>query len=379
MTRGNRLQSSSKPSAAERAAQSARDKLAAKNRAEMLQVAALRSIPKGAPRKKTEMFTRGALRTNQFAPRGHGYYDAFAQSPDSAVVSATTGPATVITGYSSDTIAGGPVVTGNYPLGDTGITAPYSGNAVLIAFNPGSSDNRVAEAYRVVADAVTGALSVAVQAIHASQFSELGPTITSTYHDVADLDGDHGVQDHRPTRRVESIPLRGSLRIRNMTEALSVGGAVRALRYNGGVQLNDDGSGNHEPADQTSVRGFVDLCALIRDAPRTRVFNGQELREAHQSNTYPADFVRSMKFETDRSFREELRTPSYCTLFVLIDDFAASNNLTNNTYEVTVKVHRAARFSMGSLLGGMARSLAVRPLHDHSTKEEQKHPLYLTA
>lgn len=377
MNRGSKPQISSKPSAAERAAQSARDK--AKHRAEMMQVAALRSIPKGAPRKKTEIFTRGALRTPQFAPRGHGYYDAFVQSPDSAVVSATTGPATVITGYSSDTIVGGAVVTGTYAIAGSPISAPYSGNAILIAFNPGSSDNRVAEVFRVVADPVSGALSLSVQSVFCSQFNELGPTRTEGKYDIQEHDGNPDALNLLPTRRVESIPLRGSLRIRNLTEALSVGGAVRALRYNGGVNINDDVSGPSDPPWENSVRGFVDLCAMIRDAPRTKVFNGQELRDAHQSNTYPADFVRSMRFESDRSFREELRAPSYCTLFVLIDDFASSTNLTNNTYEITVKVQRAARFAMGSLLGGMARTLSVRPLHGEHAKEEQKHPLYLTS
>lgn len=364
---------SSPPSAAQRNAQSARDKSAHQAALRAMRATAnLQSIPRGPPQKKESLFTRGALKTPQFAPRGHGYYDAFVQKPDSVVVSATTGPATVISGYSSDTIAGSGSVTGTYTLAG-GLSGTYTGNATLVVFNPGSSDNVLGKAYKVVT-ASGGTVAMQVTPITASQFDELGPTRDHSTLDAAHHDADTAVDNLNPTRRVESIPLRGSLRIRNITEALSVGGTVRALRYNGGLQMNTDAT----PFGTPDVQGFLTVCSMVRDSHRTKIFNGEELRAAHQSNTYPADFVRSMAFENDTTFAETMARPSYCSLLILIDDFTASNTLTNNSYEVSVMVQRAARFGMGTLLGGMARALPVRPTHEHAAAAEATDPLIIT-
>lgn len=374
--RGGARQASSRPSAAERAAQSARDK--ALHLQALRAGASLKSIPKGNPQKKQDLFTRGALRTPQFAPRGHGYYDAFAMTPDSACVSATTGPATVISGYSSDTIAGGPNVSGNYAVAGTGgtLSTSHTGNAILILFNPGSSNDVIAKVMSLTAG-TGGNLEVITRHIAASQFAELGPVQASATTDANHVDGDPATADTRPTRRVESIPLRGSVRIRNVTEALSVGGTVRALRYNGGITLASDEPGGGDALAPDPAM-FLQLCAMIRDSPRTRIYNGDELRRSHQSNTYPSDFVRSMAFEQDTSFDEAVRRPGYCTLMILVDDFTASNTLTNNSYELTFMVQRAARFGMGTILGGMARTLRVRPLHAEHAADEARPPLMLT-
>ena len=117
-----------------RLAYSTRDLTAAMTLASRIQ-----SIPKGNARKKVDLFTSGALKSMQFAPRGHGYYDAFVQTPDSAVMAVSVGPCAVIKGRSSDVIAGGP------PISNT----EYSGNSTLIFFNPGSSDNVIAHVYSI--------------------------------------------------------------------------------------------------------------------------------------------------------------------------------------------------------------------------------------
>lgn len=132
------------------------------------------------------------------------------------------------------------------------------------------------------------------------------------------------------------------------------------------------------PFGTPDVQGFLTVCSMVRDSHRTKIFNGEELRAAHQSNTYPADFVRSMAFENDTTFAETMARPSYCSLLILIDDFTASNTLTNNSYEVSVMVQRAARFGMGTLLGGMARALPVRPTHEHAAAAEATDPLIIT-
>lgn len=364
------------PSLQERQAQSLRDKQAHSMR---LRAAAIASIPKGPPKKKQELFTQGALKSFQFAPRGHGYYDAFVQKPETASVSATTGPATVITGYSSDTITALAPVTGNYTIaGSGGLTTSHTGNATLILFNPGASGDVVGEIISLQSDA-NNTLSAHSREIRCAQFSAIGNSTLT--HDGADFhwrDANGAVLDNRPTRQVEQIPLRGSLRIRNITEALSVGGVVRMLRYNGGFHLNAQQTGpaaNHSPPDDPAgvldPEAVLNLCSMIRDAPRTRVFSGHELEEMHQSNTYPADFVRSMAFESTKHFRQTVSAPSYCTLMILVDDFVSSSSLVNNSYEVNVMVQRAARFGFGTLLGGMARELRVKP-HDKAQDDHMQ-------
>jgi len=371
MAPGRRLQSSSKPpgpSLQDRQAQSARDKKAHQLR---LAAASIASIPKGPALKKHQLFAQGALKSFQFAPRGHGYYDAFVQKPDTACVTATTGPATVITGYSSDTISAADPVTGTYPSTTNGITVPleHTGSATLVIFNPGSSGHVVGEILSLGLSS-SGDLEVRSKEIKCSQFTGIGnATGGHSHHDLPIRDPDVNTLDTDPTRQVEQIPLRGSLRIRNITESLSVGGVVRMLRYNGGFHLmpqystaaGDQYSRADNPQQPASPDTFLRLCAMVRDAPRTKVFSGHELMEMHQTNTYPADFVRSMAFESSRSFRASVAAPAYCNLLILIDDFVSSSSLVNNSYEINVMVHRAARFGIGTLLGSMARDLRVKP------------------
>lgn len=352
------------PSLQERRAQSQRDKYAHSLR---LQAAGLASIPKGPARKKQELFTQGALKSFQFAPRGHGYYDAFVQKPETAAVSATTGPATVITGYSSDAIPAVAPQTGTYSLtADHTVQTSHTGSSTLVLFNPGASGDVVGEILTLKASdptLTTSELHVDSRPIRCRQFTDIGNLTYADTHwqNLLARNPDPNI-DPDPTRQVEQIPLRGSLRIRNITEGLSVGGVVRMLRYNGGIQLNQhspDTADNDNPT-LTHPSEFISLCSMIRDAPRTKVFGGHELQEMHQSNTYPADFVRSMAFESSRHFRGALASPGYCTLMVLIDDFVSSSSLVNNSYEINVMVQRAARFGIGTLLGSMARELRVK-------------------
>jgi hypothetical protein len=360
-----------KPSAAQRAAQSARDKRIAAKQKEDLRVAGMRSIPRGPPRKKAELFTQGALKSFQFAPRGHGYYDAFAQRPDDAVVSATTGPATCVCGNSVDVITGEVSKTGTYtyrmPMGPSdslAMSGTHTSNGTkLIVFNPSSSDSRVATTYTLNENG--GVLNVLAAGFHCAQFTELGPAQSGGTNDADHLDGLPAGTNANPSRRVESIPLRGSIRIRNMTEALSVGGSVKILRYNGGLSFNADNTGTNtdNPAHAPDVDAFLSVCSMIRDAERTHAFTGHELTKTHQINTHPADFVRAMTFSADTHFTEAVRNPRYNTVLILIDDFLSSTGATarNNTYEITMRVHRAARFTMGSILHSLQKPLVSDP------------------
>lgn len=491
-----------RPTAAQRAAQSRRDRQA-HAAAMRRQVAAfqnnarMRSIPRrNVPQE--ELFTRGGLKPQMFAPRGLGYYDAFAHKPDEIILSATTGPATPITGHSTDTFVGGPVQSGQVDMGpDMGGLTHADTTTRLMVFNPGSSDQVVGVVYKCVS--VDGMLKVASTPIEVSQFNDLAAPTQN-----------HLMADRRMAldEGVESIPLRMSVRIRNITEALAVGGTVRFLRYNGGTSLlssiaksfshpvdlagswttmdglytmtfeqyggrgtihfdtpnaptpythgykmyyemdddlltitgdnlntinsfypdrygtgsrmvvhtvtNEDVAAGNNAADafkasdvgmhyidftQTTapfngfgygkfkqvtstgrntplgVASYFKLLQQIRDSSRTRVLNGKELVDGHQSNLYPADFVRSMTFSKDTTFEEAVDAPKYCTLFILLDEFTSSNSNVSNTYEVNVQVQRAARYAPGTLLHALAREFRVaNAAHASHTAREQAGP-----
>ena len=118
------------PSGAKRAKNGSRPAYSTKDLVSaMRQVSMVRSIPKGPAKGQAELFSSGALKSFQFAPAGQGYYDAFAQKPDSAVMSVSVGPCTCVKGHSSD------VVTGSARASE------QHGNAKLVVFDPGSSDN----------------------------------------------------------------------------------------------------------------------------------------------------------------------------------------------------------------------------------------------
>jgi hypothetical protein len=182
--------------------------------------------------------------------------------------------------------------------------------------------------------------------------------------------------DGEPSARVESIPLRGSVRLRNITEHFQVGGEVRVLRYNGGLSLKSD-------SEPLIANGFVNMtpkeflliCDMMRQTKRATTLGAEELRKTHQFNTYPADSIRSHTFLSDTSFEESVYTPKFCTLIVLFDDFKSGSG-SGNTYSVDVVVHRAARFAPGSLLHNKARVLPSHaPTHSKHQQDEASGPV----
>jgi len=316
---------------------------------------ALRSVPRSIP-DKPNRFQGGALRTAHFAPRGHGYYDAFVNPAESMVLGATVGPCTAIEGFARFT-AGGTIGIHqlNYNFSgnpDVENLVPVSSNASLIVFNPGSSDAVVAHQYMLAPDPLDPTKAVIHRTeILAEAFLELGDTQGSMSYPALPYHK-HGYNleaaTDKVTGRVESIPVRGSLRIRNVTEALAVGGEVRVMRYNGGMSVVGPDESNTD-GDMT-VQQFLQIGDMMRDTKRAHTFSGSELCNTMQSNTHPADAVRAMTFKTSDSFAQACIYPKYCSLLILIDDFRASSSQINNTYALTMTVQRAARFRPGSLL-----------------------------
>lgn len=352
-----------------------------RNQRALARGAALRSLPRGPVQPKDVRFRGGAMSNQYFAPRGQGFYDAFASMPDSAILSSAVGPCTPIEGFARYIVSGGAGVS-NIPYqvvtGTATLTANVTTNAKLIVFNVGSSDSQLATSFEVVN--VGGAAAIHAEPIHAAAFAELGPTSTNvaTWGVPAGAGPDGGfiegggIADSDPAMRVESIPLRGSLRLRNITERYSVGGEVRMMRYNGGLFLG------HNPtiaqADLSTVMGvaeFLDICDMMRDTKRATTFGADDLLTAHQMNTYPADSIRSHTFMSDTSLIEACLHPKFCTLIVLIDDFKSGTAQVNNTYSLNFVAQRAARFKPGSLLHHKAKLLPTNPGTHHKLQQQE--------
>lgn len=291
----------------------------------LLAGAQLRSIPKRKePKVPLKQLLPQALRSMQFAPRGHGFYDAYSNSVDSAMLSVSVGPCTVVEGFGRTTVIGWG------PFGEPGAGVQAGGgapdNSVLIMFNPGRGATRVLKVVRKNPDGT----SLDNDDVHIPQFPSPG------------VNGEN-----------ESIPIRGSIQITNVAESLTRGGTVRFLRYNAGV------------ARPTTPAEYDDLADMVRSSARTQNVSGEVLTKSFQSNSYPADFSRSVEFSGE-DFASGFQNPAYSTVMILIDSFFPSSNGFNNTYEVTCKVQRAYRFQPGTTLHTLAREVPVMPSEHHS-------------
>lgn len=346
---------------------------ATRNQRALARGAMLRSIPRGPVQPKDARFRGGAMTNQYFAPRGQGYYDAFASTPDAAILSTAVGPCTPIEGFARTILPGGGGVTDlpyQVVTGSSTLAANVTTNARLLVFNVGSSDSQLGASFELYDNGGTAA--VRVEPILASAFAELGPAFTNTTSDYDHLRGD--VFDRDVAMRIESIPLRGSLRLRNITERYSVGGEVRIMRYNGGLSLRHAFNGG--TLHSLGVAEFLDICDMMRDTKRATTFGADDLLTAHQLNTYPADSIRSHTFGSDTSFDECVLTPKFCSLIILIDDFKSGTAQINNTYSVNIVAHRAARFKPGSLLHHKARLMPTNPgLHHKLHQREANNPV----
>lgn len=363
--------------------------------------AQMRSIPRTIVT-RPERFLKGAPQTsNTFAVRGQGYYDAFAHMPEALVLGSQVGPCTPIEGFTRFLLPGHEGVknvkydktTGVASDGTTLAVTGLSNNSTLLVVNGGSSDDVVAHSYRLIIDPArnssghsTIALGGAAPDVFAkvekkpyavTAFHELGPAVFSSSH-YEGLENKDGDASHvmGPEGRVENIPLRCSVRIRNITEHFQVGGEVRMMRYNGGICLgHDNPTDNGVNDDDMGVTEFLAICDMMRQSKRAHTMGAEELLVSHQSNTYPADAVRSITFETDKTFAEATRIPSFCTLLILIDDFSVSGSAPNgsissnyvhtlgmnNTYSVGITAQRAARFLPGTVLHNKAITPNTNP------------------
>lgn len=258
----------------------------------------------------------------QVAPRGHGYYDAFANAPDDVVTAMSIGSATPVSGLARH-IAGG--------LSNAGGTVE---NFRLLVITPGASGE-----------------SVGLDCFYS------GPNA----YETATIDADA----LSSTAAYPAVPVRGSVRIRNVSEAMHVGGVVRVLRYPGDFPLGSFSTG----PSANAVRD------LIRASAHTVAYSGSELRETKQINTYVCNQSRCLDFSIlPTGVHAAVAAPAMSSILILIENFGDTNGL-NNTYEITACVQRLVRFQPGSILGNMARNIRTAPPHvinGHRDEEEKK-------
>jgi len=291
-----------------------------------------------------DTYAAGAMtRGFKIAPSGHGYYDAFKNPPSSAVVSQAVGPCTTVQGKTSITL---------FNQNDSDV-----GNGFMVMFNAGGGQGNAGIKLSKKAD---GNLTT-VFINH--------PTMMPT---SAGGNVDPGT-DPSVFSGAAFIPLRQSVRIRNVTEAMGVGGVVRVARFSAGFEF-----------PQNNVE-YDELADCIRSAVNTRTYGGGELVTCAQMNAHVADAVKCNTFEsavmnvqrTDvtsdvrHNVFQAMENPSMSTLVFLIEDFTSSSGqmyslsalsptspmTRSNTYEFTVCTQKAYRFKPGSLLHSMGKDM----------------------
>ena len=298
--------------------------------------------------------------SNVLAPRGFGYYDAFQHDPFSVATHMSIGPATPIVGT---TVVSENLVTKKPgALTGTGPGAGLEGGAILLIVMPATGDTQ-ANAYEC------SSTLVATDVINVTPYRS--PQLQADQPDNA-------------------IPTRCSMRMRNWTQHVGVGGIVRVLRMTTGVALNGNYTTNGELAQ---------LMEGIRTHTRTRTYGGDELLDTHQKNCTVVDQSKATWFNDWESltpnsslpwtdlvgwdqtgfagpFTKQLHDPAYTPIAILFEPFVAavSGGTVGNKYEVSVRSQFLAHYAQGSMLANMAISAPTAPdaLTKHRDHEEGK-------
>lgn len=321
---------------------------------------------------------------NVVAPRGHGYYDAFANHPSSAMTYMSIGPATPI---SAVTVGSGINTAFGLPIGTTDQVAiqptPDPRHAQLIVVNP-APDRTQAVRFWVEWD--TGivppdfALQVSSQQYNASALpSGYNSGAPATKPDLKDM-----------------IPSRCSVRIRNTSAGMQLGGTVRILRMTTGFSLIEN---------ITSSKEYWELIEGIREHTRTVRYDGRAFTEGGlQKNCTVCDQSKALHFQDyalQRDYDEIMypylpkppsgtttydvynwqlshAEPAFTPIAILIEPFAAASGLASgaywsgNTYDFNVNSQFLAHYYQGTMLANMAANPRndQRLLNSHRNKEE---------
>jgi hypothetical protein len=306
------------------------------------------------------------------APRGHGYYDAFANHATQVMTNMSIGPATPISCKSripNSTLLKG-IDTGADPLYNKQVP-----QLLIIGPAPGSTQATL---------------------FFKSSALTTDP-IASVPVDSSQLPLQHypsGPDDYMVEGELrEVIPTRCSVRIRNFTAEINRGGIVHVLRMTTGVNLIPQ---------TTTNEALDDLCDAIRDHARTRTYEGGDFSgNGLQKNCVVADQSRALMFQnfnqavvsdslswparhlpgtTDTypvfPVEQWLYDPTYTPIAILFEPFInvqpGSGTAVGNTYGVTVQSQFLAHYKQGTMLANMAMSAQSdsNKINAHRDREE---------
>jgi hypothetical protein len=140
-----------------------------------------------------------------------------------------------------------------------------------------------------------------------------------------------------------------SVRIRNISKAVDVGGVVRVLNMSAGAAT----SSSHVP-------DLVNLIQYVEAHPRTVTFGAAELRSTQQFDTHPVDQSLYHKFTSPNTslaeWEDALKEPAMSTIVMVIPTFPG------NQYEVTANGHYYARYRVTGPLANMAANPPIADL-----------------
>lgn len=338
------------------------------NFSRLLSMPAPSSMPRGVMPDMTKgNWGQTPATSNTLAPRGFGYYDAFAHDPFSVATYQSIGPATPIVGT---TICN--QITTKKPAPLT-TSALESGAILLIVFPALTNTQAVAYSCSSLVDA---------DIIHSLSYNS--PQLAADQPDAA-------------------IATRCSMRIRNWTQAIGVGGIVRVLRMTTGVGLLANPTG-------TDNQTLAELQESIRVHTRTRTYGGEELQDTQQKNCTVVDQSRATAFDyfgnttsTDTWIRNDtlpwtaelgweqdpaiaggkitqftagLHNPAFTPIAILFEPFvyASTAGSSGNTYEVNVRSQFLAHYEQGTMLANMAIDppTDANGMNKHRNTEESK-------
>lgn len=327
--------------------------------------------------------------SNAMAPRGLGYYDAFANHPYSAMTHMSIGPATPIDALTSipdiNTAFGIPKDTESTLVPNT-LDPRF---AQLLIVNPAPSRTQ-ATRFWVEYDVTTGDFADAVVGLGGNGNASYNASALPAGYNTNDASSPE--YNFQPELK-EMIPTRCSVRIRNTSAGFSTGGTVRILRMTTGVSIIPG---------VTSSEEFWALCDGIRQHARTVRYDGKSFTEGGlQKNCTVCDQSRCLWFQDYSIYRKYDQNrypflpysasgytvynwmlaqaePAMTPIAILFEPFASQTASTTgpfwygNTYDCTVRSQFLAHYRQGSMLA----NLACNPRADsalmakHRNKEE---------
>jgi len=281
------------------------------------------ALPKGhaAPYDKRYYDQTPAL-SNVIAPRGFGYYDAFANDPKSSGTAFSVGPATAIVASSR--------LTAQASISEPCVAVIYPGIQTVTAMT--------------------------MQWDAANVLLERTPTTSPQL--MADPPQD-------------AIATRCSVRLRNVAPVISQGGTVRTLRMTSGFRA---GVLNTEAL-------WIAFLDEIRNHARTRSVSGASLVDDHQINCTVVDSMRAAAFKNFESypgipdqqarFDEETHHPAFTPIIILFEKIGG-NAYAANPYELTMRTQYLCHYETGTMLANMATQPKAMGdnINKHRDKEE---------